>query len=602
MESTNLQQTWGLDGMGNWSSYTSTPSTTGGTGSSASETRGVNLSNQINSAAGMVQPTYDNDGNMTVMPDPSAPSTAALDAKYDAWGRLTEVDNGATGGPIAMYQYDGLGRLVVEATGFSSGDTTWNSASQYTHYYYAAGQVIETRVTGSATQAPAGVSAQYQYVWSAMSDAPILRETVSGSNEGQTFYYLTDAEGNVTTVTDSNGNPLERYVYDPYGNVTSYNATWAAPPTTDTGNTFLYGGMMYDAATGLYYARARWYNPAVGQFTSPDPTGFAAGDANLYRYVGDNPATMTDPWGLSGGGGGEDTGTWDPGYVSPLMPMPAPGTSNEGPMVNMLDSYAPGIMPFIVGPDAPPTRIANMLDSGYAPGIMPFIVDPDAPRTSFVSMLDAYTGPRLTADLRDSDLDGPPASFVRMLDGGAVPGAVYTSPDGSTWTTDANGNVCHCVSYTCTVAPGVAQRIHAGAGASSCSPPTGFWSSIWHSVSSIGISFEAMAMALSPWSTPGSYNRLMLRAYELGPLGQTKNSSGVYYYGTRGALAVSTVSITLAMTFYAVGFSPWLGTAGIHGAHHGLGMHFELILRVGSHSVLKVIAPARDVLIWWGIR
>jgi RHS repeat-associated protein len=27
------------------------------------------------------------------------------------------------------------------------------------------------------------------------------------------------------------------------------------------------------AATGLYYASARWYNPAVGQFTSPDPTG-----------------------------------------------------------------------------------------------------------------------------------------------------------------------------------------------------------------------------------------------------------------------------------------------------------------------------------------
>ena len=51
-----------------------------------------------------------------------------------------------------MYQYDGLGRLVIEATGFSSGNTTWNSASQYTHYYYAAGQVVETRVTASATE------------------------------------------------------------------------------------------------------------------------------------------------------------------------------------------------------------------------------------------------------------------------------------------------------------------------------------------------------------------------------------------------------------------------------------------------------------------
>jgi RHS repeat-associated protein len=322
MDSTNLTQDWDLDGMGNWSSYTSTPSTTGGTGSSASETRQVNGSNQIISSTGIVLPSYDNVGNMTTMPSPSDPSTTSLDAKYDAWGRLTEVDHGSQ--PLAMYQYDGLGRLVVEATGFSSGDTTWGSASTYTHYYYAAGQVVETRVTTSATQAPAGVSPQYQYVWSAMTDAPILRAALSGPYEGQTIYYLTDAEGNVTTLVGYNSTadqwqPVERYVYDPYGNVTVYDATWITSYGTASqyGNTFLYGGMMYDAATGLYYASARWYNPAVGQFTSPDPTGFAAGDANLYRYVDDNPATMTDPWGLSGGAGGEQ---WDPGEGTVYSP------------------------------------------------------------------------------------------------------------------------------------------------------------------------------------------------------------------------------------------------------------------------------------------
>ena len=108
---------------------------------------------------------------------------------------------------------------------------------------------------------------------------------------------------------------------------------------------------MYDSATGLYYARARWYNPAVGQFTSQDPTGFAAGDANLYRYVDDNPATMTDPWGLSGGGGGN--GTWDPGNVSPLMPMVAPDTPCDGPMVTEMGLNVPSQLMPMIAPDTP---------------------------------------------------------------------------------------------------------------------------------------------------------------------------------------------------------------------------------------------------------
>lgn len=40
------------------------------------------------------------------------------------------------------------------------------------------------------------------------------------------------------------------------------------------------------------------YFPAVGRFTSEDPKGFAAGDENLYRYVGNNPTNYTDPSGL----------------------------------------------------------------------------------------------------------------------------------------------------------------------------------------------------------------------------------------------------------------------------------------------------------------
>ena len=45
---------------------------------------------------------------------------------------------------------------------------------------------------------------------------------------------------------------------------------------------------MYDVTTGLRYMNARYYDPASGRFLSEDPLGFAAGDTNLYRYVGNH--------------------------------------------------------------------------------------------------------------------------------------------------------------------------------------------------------------------------------------------------------------------------------------------------------------------------
>lgn len=81
---------------------------------------------------------------------------------------------------------------------------------------------------------------------------------------------------------------------------------------------FSYTGQEFDADTGLYYYNARWYDPATGRFMSQDPLGFAAGDANLMRYVGNSATNATDPNGKS---------TIRPGDV--LLPG-APGTEDGG--------------------------------------------------------------------------------------------------------------------------------------------------------------------------------------------------------------------------------------------------------------------------------
>ena len=59
-----------------------------------------------------------------------------------------------------------------------------------------------------------------------------------------------------------------RYSYDPYGNATEF---YSNGDTID--NNILYAGYTYDAATGLYFDRARYYDPSPGPLHQPGPAG-----------------------------------------------------------------------------------------------------------------------------------------------------------------------------------------------------------------------------------------------------------------------------------------------------------------------------------------
>jgi RHS repeat-associated protein len=58
-----------------------------------------------------------------------------------------------------------------------------------------------------------------------------------------------------------------------------------------------YTGREAERNLGIYYYRARYYDPLTGRFMVGDPLGFAAGDVNLYRYVGNDPINLRDPSG-----------------------------------------------------------------------------------------------------------------------------------------------------------------------------------------------------------------------------------------------------------------------------------------------------------------
>ncbi len=47
--------------------------------------------------------------------------------------------------------------------------------------------------------------------------------------------------------------------------------------------------------------KSLYYDPTTQRFLSQDPIGFASGDFNFYRYVGNNPSNIKDPHGTCGG-------------------------------------------------------------------------------------------------------------------------------------------------------------------------------------------------------------------------------------------------------------------------------------------------------------
>jgi len=59
-------------------------------------------------------------------------------------------------------------------------------------------------------------------------------------------------------------------------------------------NRFLFTGREFDSETGLYYYRARYYNPYIGRFLQTDP---ADQGMNAYTYCGNNPVNALDPSG-----------------------------------------------------------------------------------------------------------------------------------------------------------------------------------------------------------------------------------------------------------------------------------------------------------------
>jgi len=109
-------------------------------------------------------------------------------------------------------------------------------------------------------------------------------------------FYSYDGGGNVRQLTNSAGAVTDTYEYDAFGNDINHTGT--------TPNNYLYRGEQFDSDLGLYYLRARQYNPATGRFMSRDPEdGDPDEPASLHKYLyaDGEPVNLADPTGRSAG-------------------------------------------------------------------------------------------------------------------------------------------------------------------------------------------------------------------------------------------------------------------------------------------------------------
>lgn len=118
-------------------------------------------------------------------------------------------------------------------------------------------------------------------------------EPLSELRSGTASYYQQDALGSVSSLSNSAGATANTYSYDSFGKLTASSGTVVNP--------FQYAGRDFDAETGIYEYRARYYDPTAGRFLSGDPLRFSGGDVNFYAYVRNNPINLIDPFGLKPG-------------------------------------------------------------------------------------------------------------------------------------------------------------------------------------------------------------------------------------------------------------------------------------------------------------
>ena len=228
-------------------------------------------------------------GSLISVNIPSAISSASYDAaneltnwagapfSYDANGNLTA---------------DGANKYVWDARNHLSSMTTSTGSPLGSFTYDPFGRRTGKTVTGTTTGFLYDGANAVQELSGSTPTANLLTglgvDEIFTRTDSSTSTFLTDALGSTLALANSSGSVQTNYSYERFGRATVSG--------TASNNSFQYAGRENDG-TGVYYYRARYYAPVYQRFVSEDPIRFRGG-INFYAYVGSNPISRIDPFGL----------------------------------------------------------------------------------------------------------------------------------------------------------------------------------------------------------------------------------------------------------------------------------------------------------------
>lgn len=198
---------------------------------------------------------------------------------YDGFNRLTKVSKYNNSiHKVVTFSYNGDDLRVTKSERESSSNYQENSVN----YIYDRQYVIQERYTDKA-------------------DVFYIRGIKYIAMDSDSLsYYIYNGHGDVIQTLDASGSIENQYIYDAFGNTTFTHE--------NTQNSIRYSGEFFDESTGLYYLRARYYNPHIGRFISEDTywgEDNNPSSLNRYAYCYNDPIQFIDPTGHYGGRNGE---------------------------------------------------------------------------------------------------------------------------------------------------------------------------------------------------------------------------------------------------------------------------------------------------------
>jgi RHS repeat-associated protein len=228
-----------------------------------------------------------NYGFLTLWPiDAARPNAAQLNYAPGQTVANSAIVKMAADGTISVYALAGPVDILIDVHGYYT-----QPVPTTTYAYNGDGLRMSKTVAGTTSS----------FTWDTSGGLPMLLDDGTNSyiygpdglpleqidRAGVVTWYHHDQLGSTRTLTSSTGAVVGTATYDPYGNLTA---------STGKLGPFGFSGEYTDAETGFVYLRARYYDPATGQFLSRDPLLALTGSA--YGYVDGNPLNGTDPLGL----------------------------------------------------------------------------------------------------------------------------------------------------------------------------------------------------------------------------------------------------------------------------------------------------------------